>query len=102
MTKHVTIWIRDDEWDRLKYKSSSSGKPLSRYMADKVMKYIKTHPKKLPELKREDVEKEEGITCGKARPLCFQENEILAFKEQAQKVGTTYGKYVLAVSLLDD
>ena len=87
--------IRAEEWDRLEYLRSSSGKSLSRYVEDKVLNYIKENPDKKPrELKRN----KEGAVKNKS--FCFSSEEVYKLiKSQAKKCNMFIYEYILAICL---
>jgi len=87
--KHVTIWCKPSQWDRLQYLAAPTGKAVSRYICDTVFNYSG----KVEPLKKDNAE------SGKVYPLCVAENQWEEIQKKAKKNGMTTSKYVLAVCL---
>ena len=95
---HLCISIYPSLWDRIKYVSADSGKTTSRYIADKVVEYIKQHGEEPPVVpEKEDNLK--GIEHHVLKPLSFEENAFNLIKLTSKKAGVPTSRYIRNIIL---
>lgn len=94
---HLCISIYPSQWDKIKYISADSGKSTSRYVADKVVEYIKANGEKAPEEKIKDNLK--GKEHHVLKPLSFEENTFNLIKLTSKKAGVPTSRYIRYIVL---
>ncbi len=87
--KHVAIWIKPSEWDRINYLSASTGKSVSMYVIDKLMAFDGVV------VPVADDKKEKGIT----KTLCVPADKWEIVKQKAKDCDMPTSKYLTYVIL---
>lgn len=84
---HVSIWIKQNDWQEINYLSSASGKTLSAWCLDKLKNYEGIPPVHIAN--KDDV--------GRSKSLCFPEKEWEQIKQKADAANMRYSQYVINV-----
>jgi hypothetical protein len=85
--QHVSIWIKQSDWDKLNYMCAASNKNLSAWILDKLKDYTKVPPK-------HKVDKQEK---GSSKSLCFPKDEWEKIKARADECNMSTSKYIINV-----
>lgn len=104
--KHTTVWIRNDEWEKMNRLSASSGQFLSRWVANKVLQFGEQNPNMAPQkvervtlARGKSVRHPHGVEVGRARPFAFQDYELEKMKSLAANANMNFSQYLLGIVL---
>ena len=92
---HLTIWVKESEWDRMKFLSASSGKTLSKYVEDICIKWIENHPNTPPEKLERSFKSEKGTI----KPLSFSEANYKRIQDYVKKNEIKMTRFIVALIL---